>query len=78
MEQRVGHLAGHHIGFIAVGDGKNHVGILGTCTGQDIRVRGMTDDRTDINTILQILKDIGPMIDHGDVIGFAGQILGYR
>ena len=37
----------------------------------------MTCNRANIDTILQILKNLRPVIDHGNIVSFARQILGY-
>ena len=74
MEQRVGHLTGDHVGLVAVGDGDDHVGVLGAGAREHIGVCAMTLHRAQIEAILQVAQQIGVLIDHGDVVGLADQI----
>ena len=74
MEQGIGDLAGNHIGFVTVGHSQNHVGIIGTGRCQCFRIGGSTDQCADIQPVLQILQYRGIVIDHGYVIGLAGEV----
>ncbi len=70
MKQRVGNLARHHIGFVAVGQRDDHIGVRGTRTLQHLRVGGVTDYRANIEAILQVAQDLGILVNNSDLVGF--------
>ena len=78
MKQRVGDLAGDHVGLVAVGNGENQVGVLGAGLLQHVGMRRMPEYGTDVQMILQSSELLGVAIDDGDVVRLAGQDLGDR
>jgi hypothetical protein len=78
VKQRVGHLAGGHVGLIAIGDGEDHVRVLATRLAQDFREGAVSDYGAQIQPVLQLLQTAGVGIDDGDVIAFGYKILGNR
>ena len=77
VKQRVGDLAGDHVGFVAVGQRDDDIGIVGAGAAQDVGVRGVADDGADIEPVLQFAQHVRPGVDDGDFVGlFAGQVIG--
>ncbi len=72
--QQLGDLAGHHVGFIAVGDRNHHVGVFGAGIFQDGGVRGPAVHGADIQPVLQFPQAHAVVVHHGDVVGFVGQV----
>ena len=78
VEHGIGHLAGDHVGLVAVGHRDEHVGIFGAGPLQYIGTRAVAGDGADVEAVLEVAQHIGVGIDHGDVVGLAGQVLGQR
>ena len=78
VEKRIGHLAGDHVGFVAVGYRHQHVGVVGTGLAQHRRQRAAALNGADIQTVAQVAQAVAVGVDHGDVVGFAGQVLRQR
>ncbi|MNP13738.1 hypothetical protein D3C76_1060310 [compost metagenome] len=78
VEQGVGHLAGDHVGLVAVGYRHQHVGVVGAGLAQHGRERGAALDGTDVQAVAEVAQALAIGIDHGNVVGFAGQVLGQR
>ena len=78
VEQGVGDLAGDHVGLVAVGHSHQHVGIVGTGLAQHRRKRRAALHRTNVQAVAQVAQALGIGVDHGDVVGFAGQMFGQR
>jgi len=78
VEQGIGHLAGDHVDLVAVGDRYQHVGIVGTGLAQHGGEGAATDNGADIQAVAQVAQALGIGIDHGDVVGFPGQVFGER
>ncbi|RMS03035.1 hypothetical protein ALP75_204168 [Pseudomonas syringae pv. actinidiae] len=76
VKQRVGNLAGDHVGFIAAGHGDQHVGVVGTRLAQHRRIRAFALYGADVQAITQIAQPVAVGVDHGNVVGFARQMLG--
>ena len=74
MKQRVGDLTRDHIGLVAAGNRQHHVRIIGTRLGERLRIGCMAGNGTYVESILQILKDGRVFIDHGNIVGFIGQV----
>ena len=70
VEHRRRQFAGNEIGFIALGDRKDHVGVAGAGALQHLGVPGIADDGAQIEAVLQFAQPAGIGIDHGDVVGF--------
>src|SRR5690554_1478268 len=78
IEQSACDLTGNHVDLIAVGHGDQHVGILGAGLIQNRRVGCFPFHGPDIKSILQLTQAGAVGIDHGNVIGFIGKMLGQR
>ena len=72
-EQRVGDLAGEHVGLVAVGRREQQVGVAGAGFLQHPRARRRTDHRPDIELLLERLKRPGFDVDDGDVVLLVGE-----
>ena len=62
------HLAGDHVDLVAVGHGDEHVGIGGTGALEHVRAGGKTKHALHIERVAELLDELRPLIDHGDVI----------
>jgi hypothetical protein len=78
VEQGVGDLAGDHVGFVAVGHGDQHVGVIGPGLAQHGRKRTAALDGADIQPIAEVAQAFAIGVDHGDVVGLAGQMFRQR
>ena len=78
VEQRIGHLTGDHVGFVAVGHCHQHVGVVGTGLAQHRRQRTAALHGTDVQAVTEVAQALAIGVDHGDVVGFAGQVLCQR
>ena len=78
IEQGVGHLAGHHVDLVTVGDGNQHIGVFGTCFEQCVGVRGLARDGADVQPVLQQAQLFPVDVHHRDVILFVSQVFGER
>ncbi|MND82009.1 hypothetical protein D3C80_738230 [compost metagenome] len=78
VEQGMGDLAGDHVGLVAVGYRHQHVGVVGAGLAQHGRERGAALDGTDVQAVAEVAQALAIGIDHGNVVGFAGQVLGQR
>ena len=76
MEQGVGHLAGHHVDLVTVGDRHQHVGVFGAGLEQGVGVRGLAGDGADVQPVLQGAELVAVGVDHRDVVLLYGQVLG--
>ncbi|MNF75145.1 hypothetical protein D3C84_572010 [compost metagenome] len=76
VEQGVGHLAGDHVGLVAVGDRHQHVGILGARFAQHPGVSAVTVHHPQIELVLQLPQTVAVGIDYGDVVVFTREVLG--
>jgi len=76
VEQRVGHLACDHVGFVGVGEGDDNVSVIRSGAIEHLRMRGMTNHRADIEPVLQFTQHVRPHVDNGDLVGlFARQVI---
>ena len=78
MEQRIGDLAGDHVGLVAVGDRYQHVGVIGAGLAQDRWQRATALYGADIEAIAEVAQAFAIGVDHRDVVGFAGQVFRQR
>jgi hypothetical protein len=65
--------ARHQIGFIALGDRDQHVGIFGAGLLQDRGMRRMAAHGTQIEAVLQQREARGVEVDDGNVVVFGDQ-----
>ena len=75
-EQGIAHLACHHVHFVGIGDGDEHVRVLGPGASQDVGMRGHALDGLDVEAVAQSTEPIGVDIEHRDVGFLVRQILG--
>jgi len=78
VEQGVGNLAGDHVGFVAVGHGDEHIGVVGAGLTQHGRKRPATLDRTDVQAVTEVAQAFAIGVDHGDVVRFTRQVFRQR
>ncbi|MCY1438058.1 hypothetical protein D9M71_542420 [compost metagenome] len=78
VEQGMGDLAGDHVGFVAVGHGDQHVGVVGAGLTQHGRKRTAALHRADVQAVAKVAQAFAIGVDHGDVVGFAGQVFRQR
>ena len=78
VEQGVGDLAGHHVGFVAVGHGHQHVGVVGAGLAQHGRERAAALHGADVQPVTEVAQAFAVGVDHGDVVGLAGQVFCQR
>ena len=76
IEQAMADLAGHHVDFIGEGHGDDHVGVGGAGALQHIGVGGEPDHALDVEGVADLANQLGPLIDHGHIIAFAGEMAG--
>src|SRR6185437_15309464 len=69
-EQGKGHLARHHVDFVAVGQCDDDLRLGRACRLEDRRVSRIADDGMDIEAVLQIAQHILVDIDDGDFVCF--------
>ena len=62
----------------SVGHGHQHVSVIRTCLAQYIGQRGATLHGADVEAITEVAQALTVGVDHGDVVGFAGQMFGQR
>ena len=74
----MGHLAGDHVGLVAVGHRHQHVGIVGTGLTQYRGQRAAALHGADIQAIAEVAQALAVGVDHGDVVGLAGQVFRQR
>ena len=70
MIQGIGDLTGNHVDLIHIGQRDDNIGIIGACALENFRIGGVTDNRSNIEPILQFAQDVGPSIDDGDFVRF--------
>ena len=68
MKKRVRDLAGHHVGFIGVGQRDDDIGVSRAGARQYFGVGGMPDDGTNIEAVLEFPQDFGAHVDDGDFV----------
>ena len=76
VEQRVGDLAGDHVGLVGVGQRDDDVRIVRAGAAQNFRIGGVADHGADVETVLQFPQHVGAHVDDRDFVGFlAGQVI---
>ncbi len=68
-EQCERHLAGHHVDFVAVGQGDDDLRLRGACRFENRRVGGVADDGVDVEAVLEVAQDVLVEVDDGDFVG---------
>jgi hypothetical protein len=76
VKQGLGDPAREEIGFVALGDGDDHVRLGTAGTAQRGRMRGVAADDADIEALLQLVQRHTVAVDDGDVVGLDGEVLG--
>ena len=74
MKQRMGELAGQHIGLITVGDSNQHIGINDAGTPEDFGERSVAGNCLNIQTTAQIVQQVDVVIHQGNIIGLRSEI----
>ena len=74
-EDGIGHLARNHVRLVAAGHGEHEIGVLGARRSQHVGMRRMPVDGPDVEVVLKRAQPAGIDVDHGDVVGLAGQRL---
>ena len=74
VEERMGDLAGHHVDLVGVGDGDDHLGGLGARFLEHVGERRVTDDHPRVHRVGEALHDRAVVVDHGHVVGLAGEL----
>ena len=69
MKLRVSDLARDHVGLVRVGQCNDDVGIRSAGPLENLRVRGMADDGTNVEPVLQLAEHVGPHVDDSHFIG---------
>ena len=75
LEQGVGNLAGHHVGFVGARDGQDQIASLAPACERTPGVRRIADYRAHIQVVLEHAETLRVAIDDGDVVGFARESL---
>ena len=78
VEQVECHLAGDHVGLVAVGDREQHVGVLRPRAAQHVGVRREAGQGAEVEVLLEVAQRVRGVVDDGDVIGLAGERCGHR
>ena len=77
--QGIRDLTGNHVGLIHIGQRDDDIGVICACALENVRIGGVTDNRSNIEPILQFAQNVGPHIDNGDFVRFfARQMVGGR
>ena len=76
VEQRVGHLTGDHVDFVGLRHGDQHVGVLGARLLEAGGMRGVAEDRLDVEIVADLAHQLGTLVDHRHVVAGGGQIAG--
>ena len=71
IEQVPGHLAGDHVGLVAVGDREQHVRVLGPGAAQHVRVRREAGQGPEIEVLLEVTQRVRVAVDDRDVVRLA-------
>ena len=78
IKQRIGDLAGYHVGLIRTGYGDQHIGIIGASFAQHSRMRTVALNDAEIELILQAAQTVAVGIDQGNIVVFANEIFRQR
>ena len=77
--QREGHLARHHVDFVAVGQRDDDVGLRRAGRFQHRRIGGVARHGADVEAVLQVAQDLLVDVDDGDLVRFlAREMMGCR
>ena len=76
MIERIRDLTGDHVGLVRVGQRNDDVGVVRAGALQNLRVRGVADDRANVEAILEFPQHVGTHVDDGDLVRFlTGQVI---
>ena len=78
VKHRVGDLAGHHVGFIAVGHRDDHVGVPRSCLVEHRRMGPGAVYGLQVQPFPEVTQDRRVAIDYRNIIGFTAKVGGYR
>ena len=74
VEQRVRHLTRHHVDFVGVGHGHDHLGVLGIRFLEHIRQRCVSDDRPRVDRVREPLHHCPVAVDDRHVVRLVGKL----
>ena len=74
VEQRVRDLARHHVDLVGVGNGDDHLGVLGIRVLEHVGERRVADDRPRIHRVGEPLHHRPVAVDHGHVVRLIGEL----
>ena len=74
FEQRMGDLAGHHVDFIGIGDGDDHIGVARPGGLEHVGVRGESFHGFDIHGIADLFDLLRRLVDDRNVVIFGDQV----
>ena len=74
--QSVRNLAGCHIDFITAGQRNDQIGVFYACTHQHLGVRGMPNDPSHVQPVLQDFHPVCIQVDNRDVVLLVGEAVG--
>ena len=72
--EQLGDLAGHHVDLVTVGHGDDHVTIFSARLAQNRGKGGHALDSPNVQSILKLPQAGTVTVDHGDVVGFVGEV----
>jgi hypothetical protein len=73
IEHGRGELARDHVRLVALRHGQDHVGVARAGLLEHRGVRGVADDRSQVEPVLQLLEAFRVDVYYGDVVGFGNQ-----
>ena len=76
VENRMGHLTGHHVDLVGIGHRDDHVRVRRARFFQDVGVRGMADDPLHVEGVGDLVDQLRRLVDDRDVVFFQGQMPG--
>ena len=77
MEHRVRNLARDHVGFVGVRQCDDNVGVVRAGAVEHLGISGVSDDSTDVETVLEFSQDFGPHVDNRYFVRlFTRQVIG--
>lgn len=74
VKQRMSHLTGNQIDFVAVGGGDNHIGAAGARLFQNVRMRRRTVYRLNVPFLGRFVEFVRIRVYNNDVVAAAAEI----
>ena len=76
LEEGMGHLAGHYVDFVVIGNGHHHIGILRPGLFENAGMGGETNDAPDLVGIAEAADELRRLVNHRHIIVFPGEMAG--